>query len=87
MTPTPEHKLRTLIHAHRKAIDTILDDAQARVGNAILTANTEDDGATHEAIAAGVTLLNSARGRLIQIRAIKDTASTIGIKPATLNQP
>ena len=64
MTPTPEHKLRTLIHAHRKAIDTILDDAQARVGNAILTANTEDDGATHEAIAAGVTLLNSARGRL-----------------------
>lgn len=85
MTPTPEHKLGSLLHKHREVIINALLDAQQIANEALQSLSAGNDEALNLAARRLDQAAGSIRSRLLQIRAVKDTASAIGVKPGQMN--
>lgn len=83
---TPEHKCGSLIAKHRAALIALTHEAQTLAAAATGEAETNNDHKLYETTRKLTRVANSIYSRLLQIRAVKDTASTLGIKPGTLNQ-
>lgn len=83
---TPEHKCGSIIAKHRSALLALAHEAHTLATTAIGEAETNNDSKLHDTARQLDRVTGSIRSRLLQIRAVKDTASVLGIKPGRLNR-
>jgi hypothetical protein len=81
--PPPERKLGSLIAFHIGAVKAMAYRMRDEADKACAAVESGDLHNVGDAVAKLDRLQNSTRSRLLQIRAIKDTAKAIGIRPGT----
>ncbi len=83
-TLTPAYKLASLLHGNRTAINSSLCDARQIVAEGLAALARNDDEGLNTAAKALDQAAGRIRSRLLQIRAVKDAASAVGVKPNEL---